>query len=323
MKKQLGQYFSTNKELLQDLLELAGNQHKIIEPFAGNCDLINFLNFENIDLELYDIDPKLPNIIKRNTFLDVPDFNHKFVITNPPYLAKNKSKDKSIFQKFEEDDLYKCFIKILCGFDTSGILIIPVNFWSSSRKNDTKLRKEFLIKFQIIKLYIFEKPMFEDTSCSVCSFLFKKRTEIIEDFKIKTICISENYRKKINLLFNDKNNYTILGEIFCNKAKIVSRLIKESENKTNICVKCIDDKEPIQAFKGDFIYDTTPKQSNRSYMTLCVPKKIDEDLLIQKFNNFLNEKRLEFNSLFLSNYREFNRKRITFEQIYTIFELFI
>lgn len=31
--------------------------------------------------------------------------NNKFVLTNPPYLARNKSIDKTVFDKYKTNDL--------------------------------------------------------------------------------------------------------------------------------------------------------------------------------------------------------------------------
>lgn len=63
----------------------------IIEPFTDNGDLLK---------------------IKVN------------ILTNPPYLARNKSMNKELFDKYNINDLYKCFIEILLD----GILIVPLNF---------------------------------------------------------------------------------------------------------------------------------------------------------------------------------------------------
>lgn len=74
-----------------------------------------------------------------------PNYKDKYVITNPPYLARNKSKDKKFFDKYDVNDLFKCFIKeLITNICLGGIIIIPLNFWSSIRQNDIELRKSFL-----------------------------------------------------------------------------------------------------------------------------------------------------------------------------------
>ena len=61
-----------------------------------------------------------------------------------------------IFDKYKENDLYKCFIReLLSNCCYGGILIIPLNFFSSIRSSDIKLRKDFfnIYKIIIIDLY--------------------------------------------------------------------------------------------------------------------------------------------------------------------------
>jgi tRNA1(Val) A37 N6-methylase TrmN6 len=92
-KKNLGQFYTTNYEyILQDMI-IDNNITNIIEPFCGNGDLLNFINKDKYILETYDIEPKKNYIIKRNTLLNPPEYKNKFILTNPPYLARNKSKN--------------------------------------------------------------------------------------------------------------------------------------------------------------------------------------------------------------------------------------
>lgn len=149
-KKSLEQFYTTNHEYILQGLKIPDNVINIIEPFAGNGDLLNFINKEqeknNIkyNVECYDIEPKKNDIIKRDTIKDPPNYTNKFIITNPPYLARNKSKDKEMFNKYDVNDLYKCVIKnILTNICLGGIFIIPLNFWSSIRSSDIELRKAF------------------------------------------------------------------------------------------------------------------------------------------------------------------------------------
>jgi len=100
---------------------------------------------------------------------------------------------------------------------------------------------------------------------------------------------------------------------------------------TNILVKCIDDnnnnKISLSFVKDKDIYiDNTPNQSARTYATLIIDPPIDvekQKMIIEKFNDFLEDHRKKYNSLFLTNYRESKdiaRKRISFELVYSIVE---
>ena len=175
MKSKLGQFYTTNYEYILQNLIIPEETTCIIEPFAGNGDLLNFIkNKDKYTIESYDIEPKQDYIIKRDTLKNPPNYDNKFVLTNPPYLARNKCDDKEIYNKYNTNDLYKCFLlDIIDSNCLGGIIIIPLNFISSIRKSDIELRKLFLEKFNIVNLNIFEEQVFNDTKYSVCSFQFE------------------------------------------------------------------------------------------------------------------------------------------------------
>ena len=272
---------------------------------------------------------------QKKIILDPPNFNNSFILTNPPYLARNKSNDKELFDKYKTNDLYKCFIEILILNEClGGILIVPLNFICSIRKNDIDLRKKFISKYNIITLNIFEEQVFEDTTYTICSFQFEKK-EQEKEIKVYIYPSNINFNIKLNI----NNNYTIGGDIYNleqnDKYKIdrATRLYDNKDNFTNILVKCIDDNinnkiglKIVDDKIRDKYIDNTPKLSARSYAILVIKPKItiiQQQKLVELFNNFLNEKRNNCNSLFLSIYRESKeiaRKRISFDLVYSICE---
>ena len=150
-KQILGQFYTTHHEYILQNMKIPVSIINIIEPFTGNGDLISFIEKEqnnnnvNYNIECYDIEPTKSFIIKQDTIKNPPNYNNKFLITNPPYLARNKCANKSLFDKYDVNDLYKCVIKeILTNICLGGIFIIPLNFWSSIRNADIKLRQAFL-----------------------------------------------------------------------------------------------------------------------------------------------------------------------------------
>jgi methylase of polypeptide subunit release factors len=50
-------------------------------------------------MEIYDIEPKQSYIIQRDTLKNPPNYDGKFILTNPPYIARNKNEDNMIFIK--------------------------------------------------------------------------------------------------------------------------------------------------------------------------------------------------------------------------------
>ena len=341
-KQTLGQFYTTNQEYILQGMTIPCNIKNIIEPFTGNGDLITFIEQEekknNIkyNIECYDIDPKHAYIIKKDTINNPPDYTNKYLITNPPYLARNKSKDKSLFDKYDVNDLYKCVIKeLITNLCLGGIFIIPLNFWSSIRISDIELRKSFLKKYSVVLLNIFEEKVFDDTSYTICSFQFElKNTDDDAHNKLNIIVYPSKTIIKTEL--NNNNNFMIGGDIYNLKLKNnykITRLTKKNiaNANTNILVKCIDDNINSQIglsfVKDNEIYvDETPNQTARTYATLIIEPSIEKDKqkqLVINFNKYLEDHRKKYNSLFLTNYRESKdiaRKRISFDLVYSISE---
>ena len=343
-KQSLGQFYTTNYAYILHNMCIPEGISAIVEPFAGNGDLLKFIKDEDkhkYSLRCYDIEPKQDYIIRRDTLLHPPNLDDAFVITNPPYLARNKSEHKAVFDIYKTNDLYKCFLHILIGSQcVGGILIVPLNFLCSIRKGDIEIRERFVNKYDIIICNIFEEQVFDDTSYSICSFQFRAK-RMADAAAAATAATTECHiypsKKQIGFVLSPENNYTIGGEIYNlqknPKYKIdrATRLLSNTEDFTNILVKCIDDNihskiglsivdEPT---KERYI-DRTPNLTARSYAVLVVEPKItleEQRVLVNQFNTFMTESRDKYNSLFLTNYRESNtiaRKRISFGLVYDI-----
>ena len=332
-KKQLGKFYTTNYEYILQNMKIPADISHIIEPFAGNCDLLNFIDTDKYIVEAYDIDSDYKNIIKRDTLKNPPCYDDKFVLTNPPYLARNKNKNKELYDKYNCNDLYKCFIINLINSKKcqGGIIIIPLNFISSNRKSDINLRKRFFKEYIVDIINLFEEKVFDDTSYTVCSMLFNRRGSQIK----KTKLYIYPTQKCVDVSFSEENNYTIGGEIYnlpvSEKYKIerATKFTTDDEYITNILLKCIDDSTLNQlGFRiinsKDRYIDNTEKLSARSYATLVVKPMLslqEQEKLVQEANSYLKKKREKYNSLFLSNYRESNgiaRKRISFRLAFQI-----
>jgi hypothetical protein len=334
MKSILGQFYTTNYDYILTNMGIPNDIKTIIEPFAGNGDLLNFIvNKEKYIIECYDIEPKQDYIIKCDTLDNPPNYENKFILTNPPYLARNKNTNKYLYDKYNCNDLYKCFItNIINNPCKGGIIIIPLNFISSIRSNDIELRKQFLEKYNITILNIFEEQVFEDTKYSVCSIQFEPKNT---GKTCEMLCSVYPTNIKLYVSLNELNKYTIGGEIYqlpMNKKYKIERATKTSKNMnniTNILLKCIDDNidNKIQlkiVNDAERYIDNTPNLSARSYATFIITPPIDinkQTQLVERFNDYLENHRKKYNSLFLTNYRESNsiaRKRISFELAFQI-----
>lgn len=335
-KAKLGQFYTKNYHYILQNIKVPSFIKNIIEPFAGEGDLVSYLtnSQQRYNIEAFDIEPKQNNIVQRDTLLSPPSYKGKYVVTNPPYLARNKSKDKHIYDLYQQNDLYKCFLKVLLNDPSlGGILIIPLNFICSNRKNDVLLRKIFLRIYSIEQINIFEESVFEDTSTTVCSLSFLNKSIASLDNYINI----DIYPRKLNIrtILRPENNYMIGGEIYNipqTKTYQFQRWTSKNINdrNTHIVIKCIDDssRSLIRAQyvdkTEDLFLDNTPKSSSRGYLTLVINPPISikkQKQLVLDFNLFLNKERHQYHSLFLSNYRESKdiaRKRISFDLVYRI-----
>lgn len=328
MKSQLGQFYTTNYKHILTGLYIPEKTTTVIEPFCGNGDLLSLVPL-GVDLELYDIEPKYNGTVRRNTLLHPPSYANKFVLTNPPYLARNKAKDKILFDKCKVNDLYKCFIQnLIDDCADGGILIIPLNFWSSIRKSDITMRRKFLSMYSVLSLNIFEYPVFDDTSYAVCSFQFERSDSGNNDL---SIAVYRTPDEVSSIHCNVDNSMCLIGgevyDIPYSKEYKITRLTSSTkEEATNIVVHCIDGKASkirmvmVEEGKDRYI-DDTPKLSARSFATLVITPLLSmrtQRRLVDLFNTFMTTKRSENNSLFLTNYREGSRKRISFALVYRI-----
>ena len=172
-KRIRGQFYTTNYEyILEGFQQPPETARCVIEPFAGKGDLLNWIK-SDIRIEAYDIEPKRGDIIERDTLLNPPNYQDAWVLTNPPYLARNKNEDKAVYEKYETNDLYKCFLNTLIGC-SGGILIIPAGFFLSPRDIDVRCRDNFMKNYKITKVKYFEEQVFEDTTTTVVAFTFEK-----------------------------------------------------------------------------------------------------------------------------------------------------
>lgn len=323
-KRQKGIFLTTNVEKITKGMYVP-LKIQVIEPCVGEGDLLRLV--KNNPIETYDIRDmsknKHPNFTKMDILKTPPSYTNKFVLTNPPYLARNKADDKTVFDKYGENDLYKCFIRtIIMDPPNGGIIIVPLNMWCSIRKSDAKLRRDFITKFNIIKFNMFKTQVFDDTSYTICSFQFEKTQEPTGKFTI----ISDDL-KTININLSPENNWTIGGELYLLKNLGFTRATYKNKDKLNtrLNIYCMDNKKLIYMKYAEdneqLFIDETKKLSSRSFAVLISKQNLtvsQQKKLCDEWNIYLNEKRDRYQSLFLPNYRDKNRKRIPFDLIYKI-----
>ncbi len=329
----------------------AGNQDLLNWAKKNNCKNAlgfdidqNFVDNKNVEINDSLNSPKNYDFVCTN-----PPYLHKNKssqnIKETFFLGKN-----SCFE-----DLYQIAIASILNCN-EGILIVPLNFLCA--ENSSKIRQLFFNKFKIIKLNIFSTQVFDDTTYNVISFYFKKSEQFLDSNKIEatiypdktTIQIELN--KKSNWQFggefvskikNTKNDLGVFrltedylksgkeeAEISLqninHKQKIkIDEQTKQTIKKNILFLRAIDSKNGKKIQLEDIrSYDTfamVGKSSSRNTAHLIFKQEIsisNQLELIQKFNDELNKNRSKYCSFFLTNFRDNNRKRISFDLAYKL-----
>jgi hypothetical protein len=328
-KKQRGQFYTVHsKYILEGLPNAPSTCRCVIEPFAGKGDLIP--KWPNV--EAYDIEPKAPGIVQRDTLRDPPNYKDAWVITNPPYLARNKCENKDIFDMYATNDLYKCFIWSLCKGDAiGGIMIIPAGFFLSPRNVDSACRNEFMKKYKILKVKYFEETVFPDTPTTVVAVAFERSLETLTEQHVAWIQRPTGKTKVFVMRKSEDwiiggRGYKLSGPTKIRRY-VEGQKLKTGENLTGLWLEALDSGSADGRIKLEY-REGPPypaKATSRTYATLTIEGltlSIEEQKkLAITFNTFIEELREETWSLFLPQYREskeYARKRIPFELAYSL-----
>jgi len=362
MKKQFGQFFTTNSDyILQGLGEFIQNK-EVIDPFAGNQDLIRWSRKNNCKKAIgFDCDKKY--VDDKNVFYnDSINYSqkYKFICTNPPYLHKNKA-DQKIKARFfsgihsDFEDLYQVSIFSILNCE-KGILIVPLNFLSAERSKN--IRNLFFDKFEILKLNIFSQQVFEDTTYNVVSFYFRRKKKNLEKNKIFATIFPEE--KQITLIAEKKYDWQLGGDFVSRikntknhlgifrltedylqsgeyKVELALQNIKDQRSlrigknikrlieKNILLLRAIDSKNgkkiQLEDIRKYNVAGLVGKNTSRNMAHLIFKEEIpisNQVELMKQFNEELNFARSKYLSFFLTNFRDNNRKRISFEFAYKL-----
>lgn len=343
--------FIKNKEVSdpfagnRDLLNWAKNNK--CKKFVGfDCDK-NYIDEKNVFFNDSINSPKDYKFVCTN-----PPYLHK-------NKATKEIKEKFFTGKNSNfEDLYQVSISSILNC-AEGIIVVPLNFLCA--ENSKKIRELFFAKFEIIKLNIFSEQVFDDTTYNVISFYFKRKQKISEKNIIDTTIYPENKKIKLTLekklswqfggdfiykIKNVKNDLGVfrltedylksgeyeveiaLQNIKDKKILKISDDIKKLLEKNILFLRAIDSKndkkiqlEDIRKYK---IAGLVGKNTSRNMAHLIFKKEvsINEQIeLMKRFNDELSVNREKYFSFFLTNFRDNNRKRISFDLVYKFLNL--
>lgn len=318
-KKQIkGQFFTKNASaLLQQYAHLVQGK-SIIDPFAGGGDLLTWaLSNGAAEVSGFDIEPAHSEVQQRDSLLDPPDMRGKFLVTNPPYLAANKAKDKRPFQKWAQSDLYKCHLAYLVdsGCD-EGILILPTNFISES---SPKARDLFFRHFEVSQLDYYYYPVFPDVTTGIAVFSFKRLKEVLKGVQSTWIPTRIHYslEKVVEEIVVLKSvDRWLYGPEFFRYIDIAPYPIEKWTGKeqgflSNIVLGLLDKGAWPQGLSYNEGQPVVCGDKSFTTYQLVFPQQISETKqrsLVEMFNSRLKHFRAKYHGLFLANFMGADQK---------------
>lgn len=187
----LGQYFTTNKELKKKVFDFILNEPiNILEPSIGQGDLVRFVTdkIPSITFDMYEIDTKIKlldkiqkdKVIYGDFIKQVITKKYKTIIGNPPYIRTKKG---NLYIDFIE----KCYN--LLEDDGELIFIVPTDFLKLT--SASKLLNTMMSNGSFTHIFHpNNEKMFDNASIDIIVFRYCKNNLII---------------KKV--LYNDKSLY--------------------------------------------------------------------------------------------------------------------
>ena len=179
IKNNLGQYFTTNIQLKEKIIEFILNEPEtILEPSIGQGDLISYIKekIPNILFDMYEIDKDiklLKNINSNNvTYCDFIEEDitkkYKTIVGNPPYI---KTKQGNLYIDFTE----KCYN--LLEENGELIFIVPSDFLKLT--SASKLLNKMIMNGTFTHIFHpHNEKLFKNASIDVIIFRYVKNNSL-------------------------------------------------------------------------------------------------------------------------------------------------
>lgn len=303
-KQLLGQFYTTSdvfnsSDAFACWFERVPKGRPVVEPFAGAGHLFSYVD---VDWHGFDLDPKHPEVVRRDTLADFPQ-GYSVCITNPPYLAKTVISRKKLPVKVHHEDIYlDCLEQCLLNCDYVAA-IIPSTFWNQ------KLFKDRLFAWDKLDRAVFSDT---DNPVGVAYFvpekvgftrLFVNGKEFIPN--VEDVPSSVKFPVKFNL--NTSNEFLVNGIDSIAADNIHLKL------QVGLDLSGLRDKD------GNF------KSTNRNSFPLECPYLAEGDL--PDINRFIEGWRERTRDFYLTSFKSCGksgkyRKRISFKEVKWILSRF-
>lgn len=309
-KKNLGAFYTTNTEkVFGGYSNILAKQPSVVDPFVGEGFLLDYAKSLGVPKVLgIDLNPYVAPDIVNNSLLN-PLKLDGFVFTNPPYLFRNKSGNKEVFDKWGVDDLYKASLLMLSEFSEEGLVVVPQNLFLD---DDWDFRRQLFSVWNISNITWHDQVVFDDTNVRVACFQYRRG----ETNSLFGEPLVDNKHHKLRLGF-DWWEILSIGS----RSGVTCTRVTETEGSLsarNIVLYATD-----KGSKGGelhFQVEEKPymgKVSDRNKASFSFnSNKTDEELCLI-LNKTISEIRLKYGSKVLTNFlqsKSSTRKRVSFSQ---------
>ena len=357
-KAQLGQFFTTNAaDILRGFEPFVAGK-TVTDPFAGSGDLLNWAKQNGAkSVKGYDIDSAYIDnepVFETDSLINPKQYD--FVVTNPPYLYQNKMADNALLAKSKHTDLYQLALEKLTN-SKAGIVIVPINFLSAKNARYVRRMffEKFVIKhavyftqqvfadttYNVVAFYYEEKTEKADEFVfdlmlfpmkKTLSVRLKKRFDwqIGGDF-LSVAESTPNTLKIARIEQSDVKTGGIEAHLALNHLENIESAFVSAETKAlfarNIVIlKAIDTgtdsgKIRLEDRRKYGIDALISLKTSRNQIELLFPASVsvaEQERLITAFNTVLNDARERYFSLFMTNFRDHDRKRVSFGFVYRL-----
>lgn len=316
-KQHMGEYFSTNVAFLLSGMERHLSRLATVEPFAGAGHLADWAYKNGASfVDQYDIKPTSKEVIKNDSIKSPPLKHYQGIITNPPYLSRNKNKEKHYYEQWEQNDLYKCHLAAICKSDIKkGIAILPSNFISEA---NGKIRELFFKTFKLTKVKYFLYPVFDDATTGIVVIAFERDETEKESMNVPfEIWESKDKHKNVTHTLWKKYKW-LAGKdffdlIYSAKPRTFKIAREASEINSRIIIGILDHGKYNLAAHYNAGEPFLAKGKSFTTYQVILP---DDALITEEqqkkavdlYNKTLYNNRAKYDGLFLSNYMGANQK---------------
>ena len=312
-KQREGVYYTSHAASLLTGYEHVVRGEYVTEPFAGGGDITRWCYESGAHFVMeYDKNANRSPVIQNDSIMN-PVLLNNVVVTNPPYLARNKCKDKTAFDFWETNDLYKCHLAAIArsAMDMmsptveKGVLILPSNFLS---ERSSFARDLFFSYYRMNHVKYYYTQEFDDATTGICVFDF----ELWEPQQEMTCQVDVYYEEDVftqQMTFHEDDGWLCGREFF----KTIRRaphykvkILREGDTPdSNIVIGLLDKgKYPLGAHYNDGPPIYCAEKAFTTYQCVLGRELTEQQqhLAVVRFNDILYQMREKYHSLFLSNY---------------------